>query len=248
MTLNITTLIQPIKLLSGTHADTGKTGLGCFMNVIAYLNGEPQITDESPCVCVTVKPIAIWLNDYMNDEERAQLIPYIERAMGSATSDKTELTRRAWRAVKMAEEQRDIATAWAASAASAAWAASAESAASAARAAKAASAARAARAASAARAARAESAAWAASAERAARAAWAAWAESAARAAWAERGAWAARAARAASAERADYLKARKQIIDSALRYLDDVLPKAESCHFEPIVKKRAKELMALAR
>ena len=30
--------IEPIKLLSGSHANTAKTGSGCFMNVIAYLN------------------------------------------------------------------------------------------------------------------------------------------------------------------------------------------------------------------
>ena len=124
--------IQPINLLSGSHANTGKTGQGCFMNVIAYLNGEAQITDQSPCVCVTVRPIAIWLNDYMTDNERRMLLPYIERAMGSATSDQSELSRRAWLAVGMAETMRDIA---AASAASAARAASTASAASAARAA-----------------------------------------------------------------------------------------------------------------
>ena len=86
--------IEPIKLLKGSHKDTGQTGLGCFMNVIAYLNGEPQITDESPCVCVTVRPIAVWLNDYMTDEERPQLLPFITRAMGSATEDKDTLVRR----------------------------------------------------------------------------------------------------------------------------------------------------------
>ena len=86
--------IEPIKLLKGSHKDTGQTGLGCFMNVIAYLNGEPQITDESPCVCVTVRTIAVWLNDYMTDEERPQLLPFITRAMGSATEDKDTLVRR----------------------------------------------------------------------------------------------------------------------------------------------------------
>lgn len=37
--------IEPIKLLRGQHKDTATTGQGCFMNVIAYLNGDPQITD-----------------------------------------------------------------------------------------------------------------------------------------------------------------------------------------------------------
>jgi len=118
-------LFKPIKLLSGSHADTGTTGRGCFMNVIAYLNGESQITDRSTCVCVVVRPIAIWINDYLTDSERHILLPYIERAMGSATCDRIELSRRAGRAVKVAEEMRDIAyaddtAAYAAEAASAA--------------------------------------------------------------------------------------------------------------------------------
>ena len=98
-------VFKPIKLLSGSHADTAKTGQGCFMNVIAYLNGETQITDQSSCVCVVVRPIAIWINDYLMDSERHILLPYIERAMGSATCDKEELFRRAGRAVRLAEEK-----------------------------------------------------------------------------------------------------------------------------------------------
>jgi hypothetical protein len=122
-------IIKPIELLSGSHADTGTTGQGCFMNVIAYLNGEPQITDQSPCVCVTVRPIAIWLNDWLLDSERYELIPYIERAMGSATTDKSELSRRAWLAVAMASEMKQIASASAAAAKRAAAPASASAAA-----------------------------------------------------------------------------------------------------------------------
>jgi hypothetical protein len=100
---------KPIELLSGSHADTGQTGRGCFMNVIAYLNGEAQITDRSECVCVVVRPIAIWINDFLGDSERHILLPYIERAMPSATRDREELFRRAIRSVKMAEEMRDLA-------------------------------------------------------------------------------------------------------------------------------------------
>ena len=95
--------IKPIKLLSGSHADTGATGQGCFMNVIAYLNGESQITDKSPCVCVTIRPIAIWLNDFANEEQRQRLLPFVMRAMGTTTDDKVEMTRRIAAVVKYAE-------------------------------------------------------------------------------------------------------------------------------------------------
>jgi hypothetical protein len=86
--------IEPIKLLSGSHDDTAQTGSGCFMNVIAYLNGEPQITDESPCVCRTIRRPAIWINDFLNDSERNQLLPFVQRAMGTATDDEAVLRRR----------------------------------------------------------------------------------------------------------------------------------------------------------
>lgn len=105
----ITEIIKPISLLKGSHKDTAQTGSGCFMNVIAYLNGEPQITDQSPCVCVTVRSIAIWFNDFLRDDERGEMIPFIERAMGSATNDEAEISRRLGLMVKFAERQRDIA-------------------------------------------------------------------------------------------------------------------------------------------
>lgn len=228
-------VVQPIALLSGSHADTAQTGQGCFMNVIAYLNGEPQITDESPCVCVSVRPIAIWINDYMSADERLQLLPYIERALGSATSDQAELSRRAWRAVKMAEEMRDFAAASVASAVSNAMAASNASNARDARAVWVASAESAESAASAARAAMAAKAANAASAASAARVARAAVTESAESAA---------RAARAAKAANAESAASRQQIIDSVLRYLDDVLPR----HQAPAgAVERAVELVLMA-
>lgn len=101
---SITEIIKPIKLLAGTHQDTDVTGQGCFMNVIAYLNGEPQITDESECVCVTIRPIAIWLNDRLPNEKRHKLLPFIERAMGSATEDRALITARLVFIVKFAQD------------------------------------------------------------------------------------------------------------------------------------------------
>ena len=95
--------IEAIKLLSGTHADTATTGHGCFMNVISYLNGEAQITDKSTCVCPTIRLIAIWLNDFADDELRQRMVPFILRAFGSATDNKVEMERRLKAVVKYAE-------------------------------------------------------------------------------------------------------------------------------------------------
>jgi len=150
---SILDIIEPIKLLKGSHSDTAQTGRGCFMNVVAFLNGEAQITDQSPCVCAYIRPLAIWLNDYLRDDERAQLVPFVERAMGSATSDeKTMAARRAlvvelandmaaiakWHAADAADAADDAADAAADAAAAYAYAAAADAADAAARAARAA--------------------------------------------------------------------------------------------------------------
>jgi hypothetical protein len=108
--------IPQIKLLSGKHEDTAKTGAGCFMNIVAYLNGEPQITDQSSCVCIVVRRFVIWFNDFCNDEERQELLPFILRAMRSATSDRKELTRRALLCVNYAKKMKASASDYAADA------------------------------------------------------------------------------------------------------------------------------------
>ena len=105
-------IIKPIKLLQGSHDDTGITGQGCFMNVVAYLNGEPQITDSSPCVCVTVSRMAIALNDRSNDEQRQRLLPFVMRAMGSATKDESVLRERTARLRAYGAECQEIIHAW----------------------------------------------------------------------------------------------------------------------------------------
>ncbi len=87
-------IIAQIRLLRGHHEDTAQTGSGCFMDTIAYLNGEAQITDQSPCVCVTVRPLAIVLNDKGTNAQRQRLLPFVLRAMGSATEDRSVLDRR----------------------------------------------------------------------------------------------------------------------------------------------------------
>lgn len=96
--------IKPIKLLKGSHKHTDKTGQGCFMNVVAYLNGEETITDDSPCVCSVVRPVVRRLNDFATDAERARLVPFILRALNSATTDSVELHRRAHLVFVLAQE------------------------------------------------------------------------------------------------------------------------------------------------
>ena len=125
----IADIIKSIQLLKGSHSHTRTTGQGCFMNVIAYLNGEPQITDKSECVCFVVRPIAIWFNDFLRDDERHILIPFIERAMGSRTDDREEIKRRALLAADMAQQMKIIAAEYAESAAESAAEYAAESAA-----------------------------------------------------------------------------------------------------------------------
>ncbi len=103
--MNITEIIKPITLLSGSHPDTAQTGQGCFMNVVAYLNGEAQITDQSDCVCYVMRPLLIFANDFMTSDERQQLVPFIERAMGSRTDDKEIITKRLAPVVAFANQQ-----------------------------------------------------------------------------------------------------------------------------------------------
>ena len=87
-------ILKPIKLLRGSHANTGVTGQGCFMNVASYLNGDIVVTDRPPCVCPLVRSVAVWVNDLMEDGERDALLVFVERAMNSKTPDHQELKRR----------------------------------------------------------------------------------------------------------------------------------------------------------
>lgn len=86
--------IKPIKLLQGSHEDTGQTGQGCFMNVIAYLNGDEKITDRSSCVCPSVQSISIAMNDYSDENQRQRMLPFVLRALGSTTFDQEILKHR----------------------------------------------------------------------------------------------------------------------------------------------------------
>lgn len=80
--------IKPIMLLAGDHPNTAETGSGCIMNVISYLNGEAQITDRSPCVDPVVRKLMMAINDSLNGPDRQRLIPFVQRAMGTAGADR----------------------------------------------------------------------------------------------------------------------------------------------------------------
>jgi len=84
----------PIKLLAGNHPNVGTTGQGCFMNIAAYLNGDDQITEDSACVCATLRALLISLNDNADDERRQRLLPFMLRAMRSATESQSVISNR----------------------------------------------------------------------------------------------------------------------------------------------------------
>ncbi len=113
--------IKPITLLRGNHAEIGTTGQGCFMNVVAYLNGESPITEKSECVCYIVRPLLVWFNDFLYDEERYLLLPYLLPAIGSRTDYKHEIERRFALMVRFAGKQARYAVQFAQSAKFAAW-------------------------------------------------------------------------------------------------------------------------------
>lgn len=108
MNASITEIISPIKLLVGHRSDTKKTGHGCFMDVISYLNGDAQITDESECVCPVIRTIAIYLNDLLNDEQRYRLLPFVERAMGTSNAPIKTIVARSKIAVKFSTACKNI--------------------------------------------------------------------------------------------------------------------------------------------
>jgi hypothetical protein len=110
---SITDIIQPISLLEGDHPEAIGFGQGCFMNVVSYLNGEDVITDDSPCVCPSIRKTVIILNDnivFQDDDsiealDRNRLLPFVERALGSRSEDPEVI---AFRTVKVLEFFSDL--------------------------------------------------------------------------------------------------------------------------------------------
>ena len=92
--MNVLNIIKPIKLLKGSHKETGATGSGCMMNVISYLQNESVITDAPGGVDSVIRNVCISINDFMEDGERQQLTPFVFRAMNTATTDRKVWQRR----------------------------------------------------------------------------------------------------------------------------------------------------------
>lgn len=92
--MSILDTIKPIKLLRGSHSDTGVTGSGCMMNVISYLQGDSVITDDPDGVDPIIRLVCIRINDLMFDAERQRLHELIFRAMKSETQERRIIERR----------------------------------------------------------------------------------------------------------------------------------------------------------
>ena len=87
-------IIKPIVLCVGTH-DISRTGQGCVMNVASYLAGDQVITDRPRSVDPTIGRLARTDNDFSNQTDRQGLLPYVMRMIGSTTTDRGVLAKRA---------------------------------------------------------------------------------------------------------------------------------------------------------
>lgn len=106
--------IEQISISRGSHSDIGTTGHGSMTDVVSYLNGDSVVVEQSPCVCFTIRPVIIFLNNLVNDAERQQLVPYILRVMNTATDDRDVLGARFAALTQYAESNARIAAEYAA--------------------------------------------------------------------------------------------------------------------------------------
>jgi hypothetical protein len=58
----------------------------CFMEMIAFLNGEDH-TDKPSCVHRNLIPVGINANDFLSDENRQRMVPFMTAFMGTADID-----------------------------------------------------------------------------------------------------------------------------------------------------------------
>jgi hypothetical protein len=79
-----------IKLSEGAHSNP-QDGM-CIMECVAYIEGEKH-TDHPKCACPVVTSFAIRTNDWMKGEERQLLLPFVLRIAGSKSSLEVEKQR-----------------------------------------------------------------------------------------------------------------------------------------------------------
>lgn len=91
---NVLELIAPIKLTRGPREDCAKTGEGCFLNVVAYLQGEEEPGTSPEGLCPITISATSYFNDILEDYQRHKLLPYIFRVMKSNTCKKEDYVDR----------------------------------------------------------------------------------------------------------------------------------------------------------
>lgn len=85
------TRLETIELLSGGHPPDD--GL-CVMEAVAWLAGETH-SDHPTCACPVISGFLRRLNDRLPDDLRQQLKPLIPRLIGSRSTDRAVVLRRA---------------------------------------------------------------------------------------------------------------------------------------------------------
>jgi len=92
MTTPATIDIATIPLLSGHHRDIIADNGGCIMDVVAFVAGTPG-TDTPPCVSAPLARAMQRLNDWMRDDERELLRPYITRVQDTVGTPEQDRER-----------------------------------------------------------------------------------------------------------------------------------------------------------
>ena len=102
------TLPDDLRLDSGSHPPPNGAFEACVMEAVAYVAGEPW-SDSPQCVCPVLASFGRSWNDWLPDDERQQLLPYIPRLIGTRSTPDVE-NRRAWMAADWLV--RECAPAW----------------------------------------------------------------------------------------------------------------------------------------
>lgn len=71
--------------LSGGSHKNAEDGV-CAMEAVAWLEGLPH-SDRPKCTCPVIAAYVRNLNDYMSDDDRQQLVPYLPRLVGTVSKD-----------------------------------------------------------------------------------------------------------------------------------------------------------------